>query len=41
MGRGLGDVFAVLVTAPAHDVQKQDTALARIDHVLHGGSDKS
>ena len=32
--RGLGDVFAILFAALAHDVQEQHTALARIDHVF-------
>jgi hypothetical protein len=40
MRRGLRDVFPILIPASAQDVQEQDTALARIHHVLYGRSDK-
>ena len=36
--RGLGQVFAILVSALTHDIPKQYVALRRIDHILHGGS---
>jgi hypothetical protein len=39
MGRGLRDVLAVLVTALAHDVEKQHATLAGIDHVFDSGRD--
>ena len=40
MRRRLGDVFAILVAALAHDVQEQHAALSRIDHVFDGRGDK-
>ena len=36
----LRDVFPVLIATLTQDVQEQDTALARIHHVLYGRSDK-
>jgi hypothetical protein len=35
---GLGQVFAILIAALAHDVPEQNAALRGIDHVLHGRS---
>jgi hypothetical protein len=40
MGRGLGDVFAVLVSSLSHDVEEQHAALPRIDHVFHRGANQ-
>ena len=40
MRRGLGDVFAILVAALAHDVQEQHAALAGIHHVFDGRGDE-
>src|SRR5262252_1267830 len=36
VGNGLGEVFAILIAALAHDVPEQHAALRGIDHVFHG-----
>ena len=35
--RRLGKMFAILVAALPHDVEEQDAALRRVDHVVDGG----
>ena len=36
MGRGLGQMLAILKTALAHDIQKQDAALPGVHQILEG-----
>ena len=38
---GLGQVFAVLDAALAHDIEEQDAALSRVHQIFHGGCKKS
>src|SRR6266566_1248756 len=35
---GLGEVFTILIAAPAHDIPEQHAALRGIDHVFHGSA---
>jgi hypothetical protein len=37
----LSDIFAVLIAAPAHDVQEKDIPLPRVHHVLYGRCDQA
>src|SRR5262249_5906822 len=36
VGNGLGEAFARLIAALAHDVEEQHAALRGIDHIFHG-----
>jgi hypothetical protein len=40
MRRRLRNMFPVLIASSTQNVQEQDTALARIHHVLYGRCDK-
>jgi hypothetical protein len=41
MRSGFGHMLAVLISALTHHIPKQDAALGGVDHVLHGGCEKT